>query len=93
MKPIPNLHDATLKSIAFDWPTATIRLSFQTGIDISDVLTVVAQDVTDLRCPRVLPWGPSNSVNEVTLDPQQGLLAIEMQSGDVIQIACRNCSW
>jgi hypothetical protein len=41
-------------------------------------------------CPRVFPWGPSDSVNEVKLELVENgrHLSVEMQSGDTLEIHC-----
>jgi hypothetical protein len=77
--------------VIFDWETAALLLVFQTGVAESDRAGIVAHSVTDLKCPRLLPWGPSSSVNRVRLDPlpEGQLLTIEMQSGDLLEIRCR----
>lgn len=88
---LPDLHDATLKSVNFGWEAAVIQLTFKVGVGASDVAIVEAEGVTSLKCPRLLPWGPSNSVNTTALtelaDGQ--FLTVEMQSGDVLEIRCR----
>jgi hypothetical protein len=92
MNSLPNLHDSTFKKLAFDWATATLHLLFQVGVESSDVVVLEAQSVTDLRFPRLLPWGPSNSVNSATVEGvgEGQLLSIEMQSGDVLLVSCRS---
>jgi hypothetical protein len=86
---LPDLHDATLQTVNFEWDCAKLRLTFKTGIEPSDTAVIEALGVTDLKCPHLSPWGPSNSVNTATLDAKtdKKLLIIEMQSGDVLQIA------
>jgi hypothetical protein len=48
-------------------------------------------EVVRAVCPRALPWGPSDSVNEVKMQEVSDarLLSVEMQSGDVLEISCR----
>jgi hypothetical protein len=88
---LPDLHDATLKSVNFEWETAIARLRFKTGVAVSEVAVVEAEGVTSLECPRLLPWGPSNSVNTTAVEELADgqLLTVEMQSGDVLEIHCR----
>jgi hypothetical protein len=88
---LPDLHDATLKSVNFEWETAAVRLTLKTGVAPSDVAVVEAEGVTSLNCPRLQPWGPSSSVNAAALEELADgkVLSIEMQSGDVIEIRCR----
>ena len=90
MNRLRDLHDATLRSVTFDWMGGTALLAFKTGKAEPD-LVLESRDVTDLRCPRHQPWGPSVSVNSATVTEAPGgcLLAVEMQSGDLIEISCR----
>ncbi len=86
---LSDLHDATLESISFDWAAAVVFVRFKVhGIGAAGF---EAKDVFNVNCPRLLPWGPSNSVNSVELQAQSGCqcLTIEMQSGDVLEISCR----
>ncbi len=87
---LPKFHDATLKHVDLQWETATVSLTLKVGPHESDIEIVRAQGVTDLHCPRQLPWGRSNSVNEATVNssPTGKKLILEMQSGDVIEIHC-----
>jgi hypothetical protein len=81
-----NLHDATLETVSLDWRAgvAEVRLKSESG-----TVLLRASAVARLSCPRLYPWGPSSSVNEVrslrTADGRAAL-EIEMQSGDVIAI-------
>jgi hypothetical protein len=88
---LPDLHDATLKSVHFEWENARALLTFKIAVAAHAVTVVEAEGVTILKCPRLLPWGPSSSVNstalETLVDGQS--LIVEMQSGDVIEIRCR----
>ena len=68
MTSLPNLHDATLKSVNFGWEAAVVHLSFKIGVAASDVAVVQAEGVTSLKCSRLLPWGPSSSVNTTALE-------------------------
>ncbi len=87
----PDLHDATLKKLTFNWANATLLIEFQTGVGASESAFLEAHAVTEMRCPRTQPWGPSNSVNTVKVTPlsQGQILAIEMQSGDIIEVNCQ----
>lgn len=88
---LPDLHDATLKNVNFDWEAAMVLLTFKIGVAASDVALIKAQGVTNLKCPRLLPWGRSSSVNSTAIEPfaDGQFLSIEMQSGDVLEIFCR----
>jgi hypothetical protein len=53
-------------------------------------VSLTVRGVVDVHVPRRNPWGPSVSMNEVSVVEQlDGLtrLSIEMQSGDVIHVA------
>jgi hypothetical protein len=86
-----DLHDATLKNVSLEWQTAIALLTFKIGIADSDVAIVEAKGVTNLNCPRLLPWGPSSSVNSAGLEEHADgrCLTIEMQSGDFLESFCR----
>jgi hypothetical protein len=85
------MHDWTLRSLKVDWETGEVRLCVDSP---SGHTSVRAFDLYDLRVPRAQAWGPSVSVNKVDgPSPQEGgrvHLAIEMQSGDLIQIVARS---
>lgn len=86
MDKLASLHDATFTALEVDWASGQLRFRFKTH---AGVVCVRASGFSDLKCPRLYPWGPSGSVNDVTTEPRErGLqLRIEMQSGDVIE-AC-----
>jgi hypothetical protein len=88
---LPDLHDATLRTVNFEWGSGTAHLRLKIGVGTFDVAIVEARGVTNLKCPRLFPWGPSSSVNTTALEELAGgqLLTIEMQSGDVLEISCR----
>ncbi len=92
MTSLPDLHDATLKNVDFEWETAKVQLTFKTGVAASQIAIIEADGVTNLKCPRLLPWGPSSSVNSTALKTLNDghFLTIEMQSGDVLEVYCRN---
>jgi hypothetical protein len=85
------MHDWTLRSLEVDWGAGEVRLcvdspSGQTGVR--------AIDLYELRVPRAQAWGPSVSINSVDgPSPQEDgrvRVAIEMQSGDLIEIVARS---
>jgi hypothetical protein len=95
MSKLPNLHDSILIDVNLEWKTAIARLTFELSYDTSKPepppVVIQASGVTDMKCPRLLPWGPSIYVNAGTLSEIDNgqLISIEMQSGDLIQISCR----
>jgi hypothetical protein len=92
MNTFPKLHDATLETLELHWAEGIVRIRLSTGINGTGVVILEASGVLRAVCPRVLPWGQSDSVNEVKLEQVENgrLLSIEMQSGD--QTGCRIAS-
>jgi hypothetical protein len=89
------LHDATLDLLKFDWRQGTLQITLRTGVGEFDTAVLEVSGVSDLRCPRLLPWGPSSSINCTKLEQLTDasyMLTIEMQSGDVIEVRCRDIS-
>lgn len=86
MDKIVDLHDATFTTLEVDWASGELRFNFKTH---TGVVCLRAHRFSDLKCPRLYPWGRSKSVNTATTESRErGLwLMIEMQSGDVIE-AC-----
>jgi hypothetical protein len=76
------LHDATLKSVEVLWAEARCRLFLELAAG-SHVLEFGG--VTRVAIPREAPWGRSVSVNGVSV--KGGVAAIEMQSGDTIEVS------
>lgn len=85
-----DMHDWTLESVHFDWPSAVAELRLVSPLGPA---TIAAEGVHDLKIPRSMPWGPSRSVNVTDGPTPMGgslqSLRIEMQSGDVIEIVAR----
>jgi len=94
MNSIPKLHDAILETITLLWEEGTVHLRLSTGVNGTGIVILSAIGVRDLICPRLFPWGPSDSINEVKLDSINDgqFLSVKMQSGDVLQITCREVS-
>ena len=94
MNTVPNLHDATLETLVLYWDEGMVQIKLSTGVYGTDVVILEATGVLRAICPRVFPWGPSDSVNEAKLGrvSEGQLLSIEMQSGDVLEICCREVS-
>jgi hypothetical protein len=86
---VPNLHDATLINLHFDWGLGECVLRFAgSPYGPKEPFSLCWSHVTDFRISHRLNWGPSGSVLELT---QSGtdLWIIQMQSGDMIEIAGR----
>jgi hypothetical protein len=80
------LHDATLETVTFDWPTGVVEVRLRTA---SGYVVLRAVAVERLSCPRLNPWGPSSSVNEVRASANAAggqVVELEMQSGDLITV-------
>jgi hypothetical protein len=90
--PLCSLHDATLTNIVIDWQEGIVTLKFRGSPDPRWRLPfdVIMFEMRHVDCPRLLPWGPSESVNELRgpLEAAAGTMRfeLEMQSGDVIVI-------
>lgn len=83
-------HDATFRRAEFEWDSGRVLLSFLLCISPAKAVSIQATGLRDLQCSRRFPWGKSVSVNRLDIDPigeDDGYkLAIEMQSGDTIEI-------
>ena len=66
--PLPKLHDATLVSLSLDGECAALTVAFKVGVPTGGVVHIMAVGVTNLECPRQMPWGPSNSVNTANVE-------------------------
>jgi hypothetical protein len=91
MNIVPRLHDATLQTVTFHWEDGVVRIRLSTGVNGSGVVVLEALGVVRAVCPRALPWGPSDSVNEAIMQQVSDgqLLSVEMQSGDVLEVCCK----
>lgn len=85
-----DLHDSTLESLELSWSSGEVFVHLQTGDARHPRRVLVASEVRRVECSRLMPWGPSASINEVRgptrLDAVTTALEIEMQSGDLIRI-------
>ncbi len=91
---VSKLHDATLESLTLHWEEGVVLVKLSTGVNGTGAVTLEASGVIRAVCSRVFPWGPSDSVNEVKLEQiaDGRLLSVEMQSGDVLEVRCREVS-
>lgn len=84
------LHDATLVAMELRWSSGDGILRIRTGDPTRPLRVVVASGVRRLGWDRHMPWGFSDSINEVrgpvTAADGTSVLEIEMQSGDVIRV-------
>lgn len=85
------MHDWTLLSLEFYWLTGTLVFRLQSP---DGPRNLTASGVSELTIPRKLPWGQSASINTVTgpIMSTDGTskLAVEMQSGDTLQIIAKS---
>ncbi len=88
---LKDLHDAALLSLHVNWAGAELRMDFEMWPPDKKA-RIVARGLTLLKCPRLLPWGPSIFVNGASIEQlENGLLLVdEMQSGDVIEASARD---
>jgi hypothetical protein len=84
------LHDASLESLELHWSSGEVILRILTGAATTPRRVIAASSTYKLECGRKMPWGVSESINEVRGPTPVGddrfVLEIEMQSGDVIRI-------
>ena len=88
---ITRLHDATLVSIHLHWEERTCELSFAGAPGIPGPFSLLFDQVTELRAPIALPWGPSVSVLEASFSG--GMATFAMQSGDTVTLLSPNYSF
>jgi len=97
MDPLKKLHDATLTEVHLDWEKGELHLQVEPSqiYTTTPLIRLVVTDLKNFVYPRKLPWGPSVSINTVSVKNDQGdtTLFIEMQSGDVIEIAGKQFSF
>jgi hypothetical protein len=86
------MHDWTLLRIHLDWSSGLVIVTFRNSL--SREVELVGNGLVDIQVPKKEPWGRSVSVNEVRgpemLKGEMQTVAIEMQSGDTIQITARS---
>jgi hypothetical protein len=80
-----SLHDATLMYFNMAWESGEVTFHLRTANNPRVELRVV--DVTALTATRRFEWGPSASVNTVTISTDR--VVLEMQSGDVMTVTGR----
>jgi hypothetical protein len=86
---ISDLHDTTLLRIDCEWSKGIVVISLVSEDHSPTQIRIVATEVSFLLCPRKYPWGRSDFVNKAKIVNQVGgseRLAVEMQSGDVIEV-------
>ena len=88
------MHDWTLVSLMVEWIKGMVTITFKNSD--SNQVFLVAEGLTDLKIPKREDWGESVSVNEVegpnSLGNGNSYIAIEIQSGDKIELEARSIS-
>ena len=86
-----SMHDWTLLSVEVEWATGRVQVRLTSP---AGPVAIDASGLLDLHLPRVQNWGRSVTIYSVdgpTLrEDELSHLAIEMQSGDVIEIVARS---
>jgi hypothetical protein len=83
---LPDIHDATLVSVHFDWGSGEATLVFRTSPHRE--LRVIVSECIELIIPRHEEWGRSVSVMSARFvdgEADRGLI-VEMQSGDRLTV-------
>ena len=87
MNELEKFHDATFLGCELDWSSGelVVRLKIHTGEK-----NFHCQAVKDFSITRQEEWGPSVSVNSVSISDNDNLmeLTIEIQSGDLLKCRC-----
>jgi hypothetical protein len=86
------LHDSVLETIEYQWDSHQVKISGSLCCKKPTSFNLVFIGVMNLEIPNKKEWGPSNSINEVTLN-SGGIYEIEMQSGDNIKIKAQKFSY
>lgn len=86
------LHDATLVTITITWAHRHGQLLLASSTNPNGHVLVVIGGLRAFQMTQDYPWGPSVSINEVTVKTVVGgiRLCIEMQSGDMIQVTAEH---
>jgi hypothetical protein len=83
---VPNLHDATLIDIRFEWELGECVLRFAgSPFGPRGPFQLRWSEVSDFRLSRRLEWGPSVSVMGMVKSGTNAWV-VEMQTGDKIEI-------
>ncbi len=96
MEEIKNLplHDGLLDSIVIKWSKGVVEFHFsvfsEKGKSAQPHLLKFLQ-VSELNVPHTSPWGESGSVNSI--DYENGICKIQIQSGDDITIKAEGYSF
>lgn len=88
------MHDWTFVTLMVEWLKGVVTFTFKDSS--STEVFFIAEGLVDLKVPKREEWGESVSVNEVegplVLENGNSYLAIEIQSGDKIEIEAKSIS-
>jgi hypothetical protein len=91
-RPDIDFHDASLVNVTFDLEANSAQIGIRT---YERTVLVTAIGVTDMALGREMPWGPSNSIDNLDLrqnSTDQELL-VNLQSGDVFRVRAKTFSF
>jgi len=92
-KNLEDFHDSTLDSVSIQWRERRGTLALKTWNGGPAKMRIEFFDFQDLELPKRAPWGPSSSVNTVSLETPPGArfsdLKVELQSGDTLVIQAK----
>ena len=86
-------HDAILKEMNIIWENGSALITFHLNEAYAkedNLMVISIANIIDFHLPRLLPWGESIYVNEVSYNESEKKIEIEMQSGDVIEILAKD---
>lgn len=83
---LPDLHDATLVSVEFEWASGSCVAAFAgSPFGPKGSFRLRWKNVTELHIPRLQGWGPSVSVLSAS-ESSPGNFELQLQSGDLITL-------
>jgi hypothetical protein len=88
------LHDATLKSVHYNWDDSMVSLTlsiYALELNSSTPFQLTFEGCSDLHIPHLSKWGESSSVNTFVTENES--YQLEMQSGDVIALKAKGFSF
>jgi hypothetical protein len=87
-----DFHDSSLLSIALDWSSGELKISFKLSDVHATAVTLLAKETNLFVCKRDFPWGKSVSINEVAVEEKEAFrrILVRVQSGDDLEIGCRD---
>lgn len=88
MSIIPNLHDAKLISLLFDWKSKTLECLLEPVSSGGETLRLFIKGVSNILIPAKDAWGKSEYINKFSEKElaECFLFSIEMQSGDTLEV-------